>query len=232
MNNGTSRSHTEETRGRLDPSSSTSSLEWRVERTYRARLETSKRMRARALTWNTLLVTSSTVTTVISIILLADPLAYGANGSALLVVVGVLAFAASLLVTSANHAARAETFFRGYRDLQRLWVKVCSSIETNSDAPERLEEEYQQLLDQLPNHSTADHLTADRKRMAQLEQDGHGGTQDEDSAPKKKRTWSAIRKSASEIGTVFLSNALTFLPIGVSAALVLLLIPAVGWLVP
>lgn len=219
MNSGALEPHTEGPRGRPEPvGSGISNLEWRIKWTYRARLETSKRMHDRSLTWNSLLVTASTVTTIISIVLLADPLAYGSRGSVFVVVAGVLTLATSLLVTSANYAVRAQTFFRGYRDLQRLWVDVSQADGEDGDEQRKLEERYQQLLDQLPNHSEADYLVAKSKQPHSPE------------SKIEERTFRGVRVATTNCFKIWRSKLATLLPVGISALMLLLLTPTVVWL--
>lgn len=223
MNTGPAGAQTEIFRGRSDLNldEKKKKLEHRVKHTYHARLQTAKRMQIRTVAWNTFLVASSIITTIVAIVLLEDPLAYGPRGPIMMVIVGIATFAASLLVTTSNYSARAETFFRGYRDLQRLWAEVASWDHPTKKHLDKLEDRYQQLLDELPNHSEADYLIA----MLQIaKRSKPSGTLYPD------KTETPSQRAFSDKLKVFASRGFTILPFVLAFCMCVLLVPTIAWL--
>lgn len=225
MNRGVEEPHTEATRGRSDLSLEEMRvrLEHRVKLTYHSRLQTAKRMQARSITWNTLLVASALTVTIISIVQLVEPDSYGPRGPVALVLVGIASLVASLLVTSANYSARSEVFFRGYRELQRLWAEVARAGQISKSALANLENQYQQLLDKLPNHSEADFRIAFPPTLTRKDKAESG----EQSAPFESLTMGPYLAAKTR---VYASNMFTFLPVLISMSLFIFLAPATTWL--
>lgn len=227
MNSGGIGPQTDDGRGRLgiDSQRMLDGLNHRVKYTFYSRLETAKRMQRRALTWNTFLVVSSIITSMVSIVLLEDSNAFGHKGQVMLVIVGIGTLSASLLVTSSNYAAKSEMYFRGYRDLQTLWNEIDHAKEEMKPEVKELEDRYQQILNELPNHSDADYQKAkmeilQKEKLAQQEvvdnnKDQHRG---------------AYKLDFSARLHVLISGGFSYLPIGLSVLFLGLLIPMIAWL--
>lgn len=215
MKHGTNKFYTEIFRGRPDTLSLIADFEHRIKYTYLSRLNMAKRLQTRNATWNTFLISSSLITTIISVVLLVDTTVYGPQGAALVVLAGLATFAASLSVTSANYAARTEILNRTYRELQRLWAAVSQTSKITHKDYLDLENRYQRILDESPNHSEADYA----KVLRDINRKNRSKNPDQ------------IRKITPGMKfSEFISATLTFLPIGLSIMFSLLLIPAIKWL--
>lgn len=222
MNIESSGHNTESSQGRPDPKlqDRVDTLTHRVKFTYYSRLQTAKRLQTRTLTWNMFLVVSALVTTIISVVLLVDPSAYGNQGGAAIVILGIATLVASLLVTTANYSARSEIFFRGYRDLQRLWVKLDTQNISEDKTFRKFENRYQQLLDDLPNHSESDFITA--KKYLNKRETTYTSSSDTRTSQKYSTFVDSIK--------VYSSVSFTYLPVFLSLLLIILLIPTIIWL--
>jgi hypothetical protein len=137
-------------------------LERRVGRTYKAHLAMAKRLQRRDRYWSFALVCLSASSTLSAVALLRDPSVYGDEGSLLWALTGIAILATSLIFANANYRERADHAFRAYRELQHLWVKIHylnSQVKPSGRRLRRaklLDTEYQDLLDNIPNHSQPD----------------------------------------------------------------------------
>lgn len=228
MNIGDLDPQTGDSQGRLSPASTqtVTGLAHRVKYTFYSRLHTAKRMQRRALTWNAFLVISSIVTAMVSIVLLEDPTAFGPKGQVMLVIVGVGTLSASLLVTSSNYSAKAEMYFRGHRDLQTLWNDLDHSQNMSEDEAKNFEDRYQQILNELPNHSDADYQKAKIDILKSERNGSQNSSNDTNDQANEKYKPSIIAKVS-----LFVSSAFTYLPIGLSIAFLGLLVPMMIWFV-
>lgn len=159
---GSSNPSRERSDTQLDPMSA---MARRIERTYMARRETAKRLALRGTLWNGALVSVSIVSLVASVVTLVDDRAYGAQSSALLVVLGIAVLGISLLVANANYLVRAEQYFRHYRELQGLSTEAEWKFQHANDRSEgqyvrELNGRYQGLLDSVANHTEMDFYAA------------------------------------------------------------------------
>jgi hypothetical protein len=137
-------------------------LERRAYVTYLNRLHASQRLAARQRAWNASIIATSTATTVASVALLADDSIYGNTGPTLLVCASVLALVASLVTSSQDYSARSRNMFTNYRRLQRLAVEAerLAGYEITQDEVTRLYQQYDALLDESENHTSADYYHA------------------------------------------------------------------------
>ncbi|MEU8815032.1 SLATT domain-containing protein [Actinoplanes sp. NPDC048796] len=182
-------------------------LEDRVYKTYKARLEACKRLEARSRAINGLVVALSLSSLIAASGMIADKEIYGPHGDVLWLYIAILTFAGSLTSSSMGYAARSRNMFQNYRKVQSLSVRVESAKSDPSQFTkenfERLSSEYNDLLDESENHTTADFLRA-RSQFAP--------------ATKPKR---------SERLHVLASGALTLMPWLAVLAPVALVVPAV-----
>lgn len=200
-------------------------LEQRLSKTYKARVHTARRYQLRGNYWNVALVIASLTTTTVSIVNLVSEEVYGDRSGALLVVLGVVTLVVSVLVSSAQFGVNAEKFFRAYRGLQKLWVEAHRADLTIRDFGERaskaekIDADYQEILDDTGNHSPADFYRAfpavwvlGKKAKAPGKSDVVGGFE-----YLKRR------------GIVASSSLFTWFPVLLALAMLALLIPAVMW---
>ncbi|MGC5661412.1 SLATT domain-containing protein [Micromonospora sp. WMMD723] len=182
-------------------------LEDRAYRTYKARLEACKRLESRSRAINGLVVALSLSSLIAASGMIADRDIYGPHGDVLWLFIAILTFAGSLMSSSMGYAARSRNMFQNYRKIQRLSVRVESAkgdpAQFTKDAFEKLSSEYDDLLDESENHTTADFLRA-RSQFA--------------TAPKPK--W-------SERLHVLASGTLTWIPWLAVLAPVVLVVPAI-----
>lgn len=202
-------------------------LERRLQRTYRARVETARRYQARGNYWNVALVLASLTTATVSVVSLTSPGVYGDRGAALMVVLGIVTLVVSVLVTSAQFQVQAEKFFHAYRSLQKLWVQadmesrgLTNRIERD-EAATKIDLEYQAVLDDTNNHSPADFFKA------------FPGVQSSSKAaaiadPADIAGW---REIARRRLTVLASDTFTVLPLILALGMLLLLGPAAAWFI-
>ena len=139
-------------------------LEKRSYNTYKARLEACKRLETRARALNGLVVALSLSIVIAAGGMLRDRDLYGPNGDALWLFISILTFAGSLASSSIGYAARSRNMFQNYRKLQRLSVQVETAQgdahQWSRECFESLSAEYDDLLDESENHTTADFLRA------------------------------------------------------------------------
>jgi hypothetical protein len=139
-------------------------LEKRTYETYKTRLEACKRLEERSRAVNGLVVALSLSGLIAAAGMLRDRDLYGPNGDALWLFIAILTFAGSLASSSMGYAARSRNMFQNYRKIQRLAVRAESAksdpAQCNREAFEKLSSEYDDLLDESENHTTADYLRA------------------------------------------------------------------------
>lgn len=134
--------------------------------TYRARLQASKRLAFRNRLWNASLVALSIGLVLGSIGMLADDRMYGPKGDTLLVALAVMQLSASLVVSGLNYGGRSRDMFTNYRRMQRLSVAAENLNREPSPEPaavRALSDEYQMLLDESENHTSADFYRASKR---------------------------------------------------------------------
>lgn len=200
-------------------------LERRLERTYKSRVETARRYQARGDNWNLALVLASLTTAAVSVVALSSSNVYGDRSEALLVVLGIVTLVVSVLVTSAQFQVQAEKFFRAYRTIQKLWVEadlLSRALEdpaSRNSGAERIDAEYQSVLDDTNNHSPADFFKA------------FPGVRESSpaAATAEKGDLVTNREFSRRKVIVWASDIFTALPILLALGLLLLLIPAVVW---
>ncbi|MBO4205871.1 SLATT domain-containing protein [Micromonospora echinofusca] len=184
-----------------------SKLETRAYNTYKARLEASKRLESRSRAVNGLVVALTLSALISAAGMLRDREIYGPNGDAIWLYISILTFAGSLTSSSMGYAARSRNMFQNYRKIQRLSVRAESAksdpAQFTREAFEKLSSEYNDLLDESENHTTADYLRA-RSQFAP-------GT----------------RPSKAERLRVFASDALSWIPWLAVLVPVALVVPAV-----
>ncbi|WP_143757377.1 SLATT domain-containing protein [Clavibacter michiganensis] len=137
----------------------------RVEKTYRSHLAMAKRLQRRDRHWSFALVSLSIVTTLCGVAMIGDPTIYGDRGSSLWALIGVCSLAASLIIANASYNARSHEALRAYRLLQRQWTDIDYDHQHVRSAGKRRRlaskhnSRYQELLDSMPNHSSADYYS-------------------------------------------------------------------------
>jgi hypothetical protein len=124
-----------------------------------------KRLQRRDRHWNFALVTLSVVTTLCGVAMLNDSSIYGQRGSALWALIGVCTLAASLVIANASYNPRSHDAFRAYRILQKQWADIEQQNQHTRSARKRQlladahNIAYQEVLDSIPNHSSADYYS-------------------------------------------------------------------------
>ncbi|MEV4480276.1 SLATT domain-containing protein [Micromonospora coxensis] len=139
-------------------------LERRAYETYKSRLEACKRLEARSRAVNGLVVALSLSSLIAAGGMLRDRDLYGPNGDALWLFIAILTFAGSVTSSSLGYAARSRNMFQNYRKVQRLSVRAerakSDPVQLTRETLEKLISEYDDLLDESENHTTADYLRA------------------------------------------------------------------------
>ncbi|WP_116510651.1 SLATT domain-containing protein [Micromonospora sp. B006] len=139
-------------------------LEKRAYETYKSRLEACKRLEARSRAVNGLVVALSLSSLIAAGGMLRDRDLYGPNGDVLWLFIAMLTFAGSVTSSSMGYAARSRNMFQNYRKVQRLSARaerVASDPTRRTwETLEKLSSEYDDLLDESENHTTADYLRA------------------------------------------------------------------------
>ncbi|WP_316307950.1 SLATT domain-containing protein [Clavibacter michiganensis] len=141
-------------------------LEKRVGKTYMSHLAMAKRLQRRDRHWGFALVALSIVTTLSGVAMIGDETIYGNRGSSLWALIGVCTLAASLILANASYNARSHEAFRAYRLLQKQWADIdydhqhVKSLRKRHRLAARHNSRYQELLDSIPNHSTADYYSS------------------------------------------------------------------------
>lgn len=200
-------------------------LEQRLSKTYKARVQTARRYQLRGNYWNVALVIASLTTTTVSIVNLVSDEVYGNRSDALLVVLGVVTLVVSVLVSSAQFSVNAEKFFRAYRGLQKLWVEAhradlsIRDLGLRNSEAERIDKEYQEILDDTGNHSPADFYRAFPAVWAR-------GRKAKD--PGKSDVVGGLEYLMRR-GVVASSSLFTWFPVLLALAMLALLTPAVMW---
>jgi hypothetical protein len=144
------------------PEDALTRLEHRVGKTYKSHLAMAKRLQRRDRHWNFTLVTLSVVTTLCGVAMVNDASIYGERGSALWALIGVCTLAASLVIANASYNSRSHEAFRAYRVLQKQWADIeqhnqhVKSDRKRRYLADRHNNIYQEVLDSIPNHSSAD----------------------------------------------------------------------------
>lgn len=199
-------------------------LERRLQRTYKSRVQTARRYQARGNNWNLALVLASLTTAAVSVVALSSSTVYGDRSEALLVVLGIVTLVVSVLVTSAQFQVHAEKFFRAYRTIQKLWVEADMQSRALVDpaprnsAAERIDADYQSVLDDTNNHSPADFFKA-----------FPGVRESSAAAAAEKADLVSSREYWRRKVIVWASDIFTALPVFLALGMLLLLVPAVVW---
>ena len=200
-------------------------LERRLQRTYKSRVQTARRYQARGNNWNLALVLASLTTAAVSVVALSSSTVYGNRSTALLVVLGIVTLVVSVLVTSAQFQVQAEKFFRAYRTIQKLWVEADMQSRALEDpglrnsAAERIDADYQSVLDDTNNHSPADFS----KAFPGLRESSAAA------AAAEKGDLVTNRDFWRRKVIVWASDIFTALPVLLALGMLLLLVPAVIW---
>lgn len=211
--------------GPTDGPDALAALEWRLHRTYKARMETARRQQARGNNWNVALVLASLSTVTVSVVTLAAKDVYGEQSEALMVVLGAATLVVSVLVTSAQFQVQAEKFFNAYRNLQKLWVEADREAKSLTNAQERnaasarIDASYQDILDDTANHIPADFYKGFPGVVKPTALDPNSDRGGLVSRPE------FIRRKC----VVAFSELFTILPLLIGTSMMLLLIPAVRW---
>lgn len=200
-------------------------LERRLQRTYKSRVQTARRYQSRGNNWNLALVLASLTTAAVSVVALSSSTVYGDRSEALLVVLGIATLVVSVLVTSAQFQVQAEKFFRAYRTIQKLWVEADMHSRALEDpaqrnsAAERIDADYQSVLDDTNNHSPADFYKA------------FPGVRESSPAAAEAEKGDLVtnREFWRRKVIVWGSDVFTALPVFLALGMLLLLIPAVTW---
>lgn len=198
----------------------------RVGRTYHAHLAMAKRLQRRERNWNAALITLSCVSTVAAVALLSAPGLYGERGSTLWALIGVVTLAVSLVVANADYRVRAISAFSHYRRLQRLWADLdfinlsTASVRRRRAGLKVGDERYQAILDEIPNHSSADFFSVMRLH--------HKG-----SSVYSAEQWSHLSVTFGQrlaiYGSRSASMAMTAAPLVIAGASLIALVPVIGW---
>lgn len=136
----------------------------RCGKTYRARLNTHKRLVRTGQWWDLSQATISCAMVYFSVALLADPASYPHNMELMLAGLSIAMLVVSLLVSAQSYPRRVERTFVHYRALQDLWVDLENIID--KDLKDTVTEQsyvdylrqYRQLLDNSENHKECDYL--------------------------------------------------------------------------
>lgn len=142
-------------------------LEQRSFKTYKARLEACKRLEMRARALNGMVVALSLAALIAASGMVRDRDLYGPNGDVLWLFIAIFTFAGSLASSSIGYGARSRNMFQSYRRIQRLSVKAETAkyddIQHTEAIFTQLASEYDDLLDESENHTSADYLRARRQ---------------------------------------------------------------------
>lgn len=162
-------------------------LEDRSFKTYKSRLEACKRLEMRSRAVNAGVVALSLSGLIAAAGMIRDRNLYGANGDVLWLFIAIFTFAGSLTASSIGYGARSRNMFQNYRRIQRLSVKVetakLDAAQHTEDHFLQLSSEYDELLDESENHTSADYLRA-RKHFASSEK------------PTKTERWQMLASAA------------------------------------
>jgi len=185
-----------------------------------------KRLQRRERNWTAALITLSCVSTIAAVALLSAPALYGTRGATLWALMGVVTLAVSLVVANADYRVRAINAFSHYRQLQKLWAELdfvnmsSASVRKRSLQVRSGDAIYQKLLDEIPNHSSADFFS-----VVELHSIG--------SQTYNAEEWSHLRVNLRQRVAIYCSRSasavLTSIPLMIAAVSLLALIPVIGW---
>jgi len=134
-------------------------------KTYRARVQSEKRLKAIGNWWNAAQVALGSALLAVSIVFLKGDSALLPGGDVSLAVLSVLSLVVSIVISNLSYAARAQDMFRSYREIQALSVEAERWLDTKVFVPKRdldqISRQYQVLLDTSANHTTLDYLRAE-----------------------------------------------------------------------
>lgn len=144
----------------MNTRSALADLERRSYRSYRARIETERRLRRVGLTWNAAQTALAVGLIAVSVLYLAYPDEQNTLMVVYLISLAVLALAVSVTVGALDYSGRAREMFRNYRSIQALSVRIESTQKSRLFISRRFLEqaqtEYDLLLDHAENHSQLD----------------------------------------------------------------------------
>lgn len=134
-------------------------LEKRAFKTYKARLMTHERLRARGVAWNAFMISSATATTIASVAMLSEPKLYGTRGDVLLAILAIISLVASLVVANMNYGARTQAVESNYKRIQQisLSAEMLATQGCTIQQVQVLQREYEIALESSENHSEADY---------------------------------------------------------------------------
>lgn len=141
-------------------------IERRSYTTYLARLRAHQRLATWGHLWTVCLATCSVAAVILSITSLAYPTTRAPHIDYVALLISLAMLVASLVVALFNFGGRSTEMKHAYRRAQRLSVRAESMQAWGhrehgldlAKETERLESDYQDLLDESENHSTADYL--------------------------------------------------------------------------
>lgn len=135
-------------------------LERRSYRSYRARIESERRLRRVGLSWSAAQTSLAVGLIAVSVLYLAYPQRQSTLMVVYLISLSVLALAVSVTVGALDYSGRAREMFRNYRAIQALSVRVESASKSRilitKKFVDRLQSEYDLLLDNAENHTNLD----------------------------------------------------------------------------
>lgn len=148
-------------------------LEDKSFKTYKARLEACKRLEMRSRALNGLVVALSLAALIAASGMVRDKDLYGPNGDVLWLFIAIFTFAGSLASSSVGYGARSRNMFQSYRRIQRLSVRAETAKYDDAQHTEgiftQINSEYDDLLDESENHTSADYLRARRQFSPSVE---------------------------------------------------------------
>ncbi|WP_182045218.1 SLATT domain-containing protein [Curtobacterium sp. ME26] len=135
-------------------------LERRSYRSYRARIESERRLRRVGLFWSAAQTALAVGLIAVSVLYLAYPERQSTLMLVYLISLSVLALAVSVTVGALDYTGRAREMFRNYRAIQALSVRVESARKSQLFITKRfvhrMHSEYDLLLDNSENHTSLD----------------------------------------------------------------------------
>ncbi|WP_298662297.1 SLATT domain-containing protein [uncultured Leifsonia sp.] len=200
----------------------------RSERNYLSRMKFAQRMQNRGRLWNAALISLSTASALVSVAMLKDATIYGPNGAYLWCAIGVLTLIASLVIANAGYGEKAALLFEAYRQFQRISVDADFASRTlrlrgsRQRTFERLNSEYQLLLDRTPNHSPVDFARAMTWRL------------DREDAAKPERPsyrYVSLVELAKWRALIALDIGINCIPIVLAMGSAALLVPTLAWMI-
>jgi SMODS and SLOG-associating 2TM effector domain family 5 len=218
-------------RGASNADESLAEFARRVERTYLARMKMAQRLQNRGSYWNGALISLAVSSSISSVALLVNPRLYGTQGPFALVVIGIFALVASLIVANADYAGRARHAFEAYRAIQRLSARAAAEASSHRWRQSKLrriyaaiDDPYQDVLDKSDNHSAADYARAVHSRLRRASD--KPGEKTPVGIQIVSRSTLYLRR-AQVLG----STVVTCFPIALTVAACLSLVPVAAWIV-